>query len=180
MYHQNKGEKQNRKKQKNSNDNNTAPSTFDNSPNNNNNNSFNKNNNSSEISNPNNSTSQINSEAPPKDSDSFSNNIISDTNKNDNNIISITKKANPTTTTYTESNASITIRALYEKETTTSRSQTLPIRDKQLWTFGSTQEEKRRWLIFEDLWKRGYWLTNGSKFGGDFLVYPGNITITRQ
>ncbi len=179
MYHQNKGEKQNRKKQKNSNDNNTAPSTFDNSPNNNNNNENNKNNNSSEISNPNNSTSQINSEAPPKDSDSFSNNIISDTNKNDNNIISITKKANPTTT-YTESNASITIRAVYEKETTTSRSQTLPIRDKQLWTFGSTQEEKRRWLIFEDLWKRGYWLTNGSKFGGDFLVYPGNITITRQ
>ncbi|CAD5116325.1 DgyrCDS5228 [Dimorphilus gyrociliatus] len=28
--------------------------------------------------------------------------------------------------------------------------------------------------VFEDLHDRGYFLTNGSKFGGDFLVYPGD------
>ncbi|XP_059473283.1 tRNA-splicing endonuclease subunit Sen34 [Neocloeon triangulifer] len=33
------------------------------------------------------------------------------------------------------------------------------------------------WLktkTFADLWKRGYFITAGQKFGGDFLVYPGD------
>jgi len=28
--------------------------------------------------------------------------------------------------------------------------------------------------VFRDLWRRGYWLTDGMKFGADFLLYPGN------
>lgn len=28
--------------------------------------------------------------------------------------------------------------------------------------------------MFADLWKKGYYLTAGHKFGGDFLVYPGD------
>ena len=30
-----------------------------------------------------------------------------------------------------------------------------------------------RCRIFKDLHQKGYWLTSGGKFGGDFLVYPG-------
>lgn len=28
--------------------------------------------------------------------------------------------------------------------------------------------------VFTDLWEKKYYITNGSKFGCDFLVYPGN------
>lgn len=35
-----------------------------------------------------------------------------------------------------------------------------------------TNEVKR--LVFEDLWEKGYYLTSGRKFGGDFLVYLGD------
>nr|CAG4650569.1 EOG090X0G6M [Sida crystallina] len=31
-----------------------------------------------------------------------------------------------------------------------------------------------RCLVFIDLWDKGYYLTAGEKFGGDFLVYPGD------
>ena len=29
-------------------------------------------------------------------------------------------------------------------------------------------------IVFADLWKEGFYITDGSKFGGDFLVYPGD------
>ena len=29
--------------------------------------------------------------------------------------------------------------------------------------------------VFEDLWRKGYYMGSGLKFGGDFLVYPGNL-----
>jgi len=28
--------------------------------------------------------------------------------------------------------------------------------------------------IFKDLWERGFYLTDGTKFGADFLAYPGD------
>jgi tRNA-splicing endonuclease subunit Sen34 len=28
--------------------------------------------------------------------------------------------------------------------------------------------------VFADLWRRGYWQTSASKFGGEFLVYLGD------
>lgn len=28
--------------------------------------------------------------------------------------------------------------------------------------------------VFEDLWRRGYWLTDGLKFGGDYMAYIGD------
>lgn len=31
-----------------------------------------------------------------------------------------------------------------------------------------------KYEVFKDLWSRGYHITSGSKFGGDFLVYPGD------
>ncbi len=42
------------------------------------------------------------------------------------------------------------------------------------WPFPRTNEEQHRYTVFEDLWQKGYYLTNGSKFGGDFLAYSGD------
>jgi len=42
------------------------------------------------------------------------------------------------------------------------------------WTFPMTEEDKHKFLVFEDLWEKGFYLTNGSKFGGDFLAYSGD------
>ncbi|XP_033727820.1 tRNA-splicing endonuclease subunit Sen34-like isoform X2 [Pecten maximus] len=42
------------------------------------------------------------------------------------------------------------------------------------WNFPSTVMEKTRCHVFQDLWEKGYFLTSGAKFGGDFLVYPGD------
>ncbi|XP_046439904.1 tRNA-splicing endonuclease subunit Sen34-like [Daphnia pulex] len=31
-----------------------------------------------------------------------------------------------------------------------------------------------RCKVFSDLWEKGYYITSGEKFGGDYLVYPGD------
>lgn len=41
------------------------------------------------------------------------------------------------------------------------------------WNFPSTPQEKLRYNTFKDLWEKGYFISSGNKFGGDFLVYPG-------
>lgn len=38
----------------------------------------------------------------------------------------------------------------------------------------SQAREKIKCLVFIDLWEKGYHMTSGEKFGGDFLVYPGD------
>ena len=42
------------------------------------------------------------------------------------------------------------------------------------WTYPQTDGEKLRYRVFLDLWERGYYLTSGVNFGGDFLAYPGD------
>ncbi|XP_050532768.1 uncharacterized protein LOC126900834 isoform X2 [Daktulosphaira vitifoliae] len=37
-----------------------------------------------------------------------------------------------------------------------------------------TDHEKLRYKVFKDLWTKGFYLTCGIKFGGDFLVYNGD------
>lgn len=37
-----------------------------------------------------------------------------------------------------------------------------------------SKEDILKMRVFYDLWKKGFYLTNGSKFGGDFLAYPGD------
>jgi len=44
------------------------------------------------------------------------------------------------------------------------------------WSFPCTDEERCRYLVFRDLHKRGFSITAGSKFGADFLLYPGDPT----
>ncbi|XP_077170961.1 tRNA-splicing endonuclease subunit Sen34 isoform X2 [Paroedura picta] len=42
------------------------------------------------------------------------------------------------------------------------------------WPYGGQPEHEMRFQVFQNLWERGYYITSGSKFGGDFLVYPGD------
>ncbi|KAJ1525625.1 hypothetical protein ONE63_008844 [Megalurothrips usitatus] len=42
------------------------------------------------------------------------------------------------------------------------------------WTYPNTHEEKIKYRTFKDLWNRGFYISSGHKFGGDFLVYPGD------
>ena len=42
------------------------------------------------------------------------------------------------------------------------------------WEFPETEVEQVRCKVFSDLWEKGYFITNGNKFGGDYLVYPGD------
>ncbi|KAJ1990864.1 tRNA-splicing endonuclease subunit [Dimargaris cristalligena] len=42
------------------------------------------------------------------------------------------------------------------------------------WNYPTTPLETMRFRLFEDLWRRGYYLTPGIKFGGEFLVYLGD------
>lgn len=39
--------------------------------------------------------------------------------------------------------------------------------------------ESIRYKVFKDLWSKGFYLTCGMKFGGDFLVYEGQIFLLR-
>ncbi|XP_018425800.1 PREDICTED: tRNA-splicing endonuclease subunit Sen34 [Nanorana parkeri] len=42
------------------------------------------------------------------------------------------------------------------------------------WPYIGQKKHELRFKVFRDLWQKGYYLTSGSKFGGDFLVYPGD------
>uniref|UniRef100_A0A8C8SD66 tRNA-splicing endonuclease subunit Sen34 n=2 Tax=Pelusios castaneus TaxID=367368 RepID=A0A8C8SD66_9SAUR len=42
------------------------------------------------------------------------------------------------------------------------------------WPHASCSAHEARHRIFRELWDKGYYLSGGSKFGGDFLVYPGD------
>lgn len=44
------------------------------------------------------------------------------------------------------------------------------------WTYPQTHEETQQYLIFVDLKKKKYNITAGSKFGADYLLYPGDPT----
>ncbi|CAG8522926.1 24192_t:CDS:2 [Dentiscutata erythropus] len=44
-----------------------------------------------------------------------------------------------------------------------------------LWTWPSTPKEQYKYNIYCDLWNRGYFITSGIKFGGDYLLYPATI-----
>lgn len=39
------------------------------------------------------------------------------------------------------------------------------------------REGAARYAVFKDLWEKGHYITSGSKFGADYLVYPGNLFL---
>ncbi|KIM49455.1 hypothetical protein M413DRAFT_438639 [Hebeloma cylindrosporum] len=43
-----------------------------------------------------------------------------------------------------------------------------------VWDYPSTLLERARCGVFKDLWKQGYFMGGGIKFGGEYLVYPGD------
>ena len=44
------------------------------------------------------------------------------------------------------------------------------------WHHPSTARERLKYAAFKHFWSSGLFVTNGVKFGGDFLVYPGDPT----
>eukprot|EP00095_Tigriopus_kingsejongensis_P000392 snap_masked-scaffold19_size710362-processed-gene-0.5 protein:Tk00392 transcript:snap_masked-scaffold19_size710362-processed-gene-0.5-mRNA-1 annotation:"probable asparagine--trna mitochondrial" len=44
----------------------------------------------------------------------------------------------------------------------------------QTWNFPANETESLRSRTFHHLWQQGFYLTDGDKFGGDFLAYPGD------
>lgn len=46
-------------------------------------------------------------------------------------------------------------------------------REAGLWDYPSDLNERARCGVFKDLWKKGYFMGGGIKFGGEYLVYPG-------
>ncbi|XP_067402553.1 tRNA-splicing endonuclease subunit Sen34 [Emydura macquarii macquarii] len=42
------------------------------------------------------------------------------------------------------------------------------------WPHAGCPAHEARHRVFRELWGRGYYLSGGNKFGGDFLVYPGD------
>ncbi|KAI0283260.1 tRNA intron endonuclease [Russula brevipes] len=43
-----------------------------------------------------------------------------------------------------------------------------------VWSYPVSAEDRARCEVFRDLWEKGYYMGGGSKFGGDWLVYPGD------
>ncbi|GAA6016934.1 hypothetical protein JCM11491_006917 [Sporobolomyces phaffii] len=43
-----------------------------------------------------------------------------------------------------------------------------------VWAYPQTQLQRSRCRVFEDLWAKGYYMGGGLRFGGDFLIYPGD------
>jgi tRNA-splicing endonuclease subunit Sen34 len=42
------------------------------------------------------------------------------------------------------------------------------------WDWPATEKDHIRYKIFKSLWEKGFYISKGSKFGGDFLLYPGD------
>jgi tRNA-splicing endonuclease subunit Sen34 len=42
------------------------------------------------------------------------------------------------------------------------------------WRYPKDQQDVLKYHVYRSLWRRGYFLTSGEKFGGDYLAYPGD------
>ncbi|KAF9246129.1 tRNA-intron endonuclease catalytic domain-like protein [Melanogaster broomeanus] len=47
-------------------------------------------------------------------------------------------------------------------------------REAGVWDYPTTPAERARCGVFQDLWEQGYFMGGGIKFGGEYLVYPGD------
>ncbi|TFL07495.1 hypothetical protein BDV98DRAFT_647067 [Pterulicium gracile] len=46
--------------------------------------------------------------------------------------------------------------------------------DEGFWLFPRSEMEQSRCAIFRDLWEKGHFMGGGTKFGAEYLVYPGD------
>lgn len=51
----------------------------------------------------------------------------------------------------------------------------LPTRYTSCYLQSPTIEDKIKYEVFKDLWEKNFYITCGTKFGGDFLVYAGKF-----
>ncbi|KAG5650872.1 hypothetical protein H0H81_010715 [Sphagnurus paluster] len=47
-------------------------------------------------------------------------------------------------------------------------------REAGIWDYPSNLQERAKCGVFRSLWEQGYFMGGGIKFGGDYLVYPGD------
>uniref|UniRef100_A0A8C5KQ22 tRNA-splicing endonuclease subunit Sen34 n=1 Tax=Jaculus jaculus TaxID=51337 RepID=A0A8C5KQ22_JACJA len=47
------------------------------------------------------------------------------------------------------------------------------------WPHAGRPAHELRYSIYRDLWERGFFLSAAGKFGGDFLVYPGEFSVRK-
>ncbi|KAL8280993.1 hypothetical protein RQP46_006672 [Phenoliferia psychrophenolica] len=47
-------------------------------------------------------------------------------------------------------------------------------KDAGVWNYPDTKLQEARCEVFEDLWRTGHYMGGGLRFGGDFLIYPGD------
>ena len=60
---------------------------------------------------------------------------------------------------------------------TSQNTQPIPPRfEPVVWLHPKTAKERLKYAAFKHFWTLGLYVTNGVKFGGDFLVYPGDPT----
>ncbi|KAI9309582.1 tRNA intron endonuclease [Cunninghamella echinulata] len=43
-----------------------------------------------------------------------------------------------------------------------------------VWDYPTTHQEQLKCIVYSYLWHKGYYITCGAKFGGDYLIYPGD------
>lgn len=46
-----------------------------------------------------------------------------------------------------------------------------------IWSYPENLHERAKCGVFRDLWEKGCFMGGGLRFGGDFLVYPGELLI---
>ncbi len=49
----------------------------------------------------------------------------------------------------------------------------------KVWTYPSNLQERARCATFRKLWGEGMFMGQGIRFGGDFVVYPGEKSVSR-
>ncbi|XP_076062551.1 tRNA-splicing endonuclease subunit Sen34-like [Oratosquilla oratoria] len=42
------------------------------------------------------------------------------------------------------------------------------------WKYPDTRNEVLHYAVYQDLWKKGYYISSGMKFGGDYIAYKGD------
>lgn len=45
------------------------------------------------------------------------------------------------------------------------------------WPMPRDERSETRFRVYRDLRRKGFYLTAAGKFGGDYLVYPGEISV---
>ena len=46
-----------------------------------------------------------------------------------------------------------------------------------IWSYPSSAHDRAKCNVFRDMWEKGHYMGVGIKFGGDFLVYPGALSL---